>query len=73
MYSKNKGWRKAEDLTLTPLREPTAFETGPARLSGLLSKMEEEVGFEPTDVLPPLVFKTSAIGLSATLPNLLFF
>ncbi len=30
--------------------------------------MEEDVGFEPTDVLPPLVFKTSTISHSVNLP-----
>ena len=30
--------------------------------------MEEEVGFEPTDVLPPPVFKTGVLSRSTTLP-----
>ncbi len=33
-------------------------------------KMEEEVGFEPTDPFEPLVFKTRAIDHSTTLPLL---
>lgn len=33
--------------------------------------MEEEVGFEPTELLHPLVFKTSAINQA--LPFLLLF
>ena len=33
--------------------------------------VEEDVGFEPTDVLPPSVFKTDAISLSANLPYVL--
>ena len=31
-------------------------------------KLEEEVGFEPTDPREPLVFKTRAIDHSTTLP-----
>ena len=31
-------------------------------------KMEEEVGFEPTDPFEPTVFKTVVIDLSTTLP-----
>ncbi len=49
--------------------EPTAscFQ---GRHSPLLSytQMAEAVGFEPTEGFPPLVFKTSALSLSATLP-----
>jgi len=33
-----------------------------------LFKMEEEVGFEPTDPFEPTVFKTVVIDLSTTLP-----
>ena len=31
--------------------------------------MAESVGFEPTGLWHPLVFKTSALGRSATTPN----
>lgn len=43
-----------------PLEEPTIGY--PSR------KMAEEIGFEPMVVLPTLVFKTSALNRSATLP-----
>jgi hypothetical protein len=33
-----------------------------------INKETEEVGFEPTDPFRPSVFKTDAIGHSATLP-----
>ena len=47
-----------------------AFQTL-ANPSQLDSHMEEQVGFEPTDVLPPTVFKTVAIN--QTRPLLLIY
>lgn len=37
---------------------------------GLISKNTEEVGFEPTVPFKTAVFKTAALGHSATLPYL---
>lgn len=33
--------------------------------------LEEAVGFEPTEVLPPLVFKTNRLSRSRTLPYII--
>lgn len=55
------------------LKEAPGREANKRRLkspdgaSGLLT-LAEEVGFEPTDSCPSLVFKTSALNRSATLP-----
>ena len=51
---------RLDDLKNKVMQNPKGFE---------LIKMAEEVGFEPTVGCPTAVFKTAAIGHSATLPH----
>lgn len=57
-----------KEKTSPSTRTLPAMHAGALLSSSFFGKKTEEVGFEPTDPCGPPVFKTGAIGHSATLP-----